>query len=474
MILRYKFLSILFMKREKILPALFIVSISLSLSSTLYFIFTLDIHPDEAYYFSWSEFLSSGYIDHPPAIAYIIKLSRIIFDGNLRIRGLNLLLSFATLIFLYYSIKILNREYYGALIISALSPIFITGSVISTPDTPLIFFISAYIYFSLKNLIDSIRISVSIISGIMLGLALLSKYTAFSIYISLLVLYFLFKNRPHLRMHIVIIPLITSFVVYLPNLIYNINNGYQSYIFQLAHATSSPSFEPSKTFLPFLLSQIFIFSPFAMVIFISRLFKRDEDRKEIKHFLVIISVVPFLILIPLSLFKHIEPNWTALSFIPISILIAGELERQKAVFISSIIYQYAIFILISLQVIFSIIPLKPHIDPLSQIRYWKKTSDMIIQNLPQNKRVVTFRYQLSSILYYYSERRITSICLDRRFVKGEIGLMEAKDWVMIDFFPAKTAYEIALNVCHSQIKRIPLVISENLNIIRRVDIIYCE
>ena len=462
------------MNREKMLKIILVITIIAAAAFVIYASITLDIHPDEAYYFSWSEYPKAGYLDHPPMIAYMIGLSRLLFDGNLNIRGINLLLAMATLLFLFYSIKTLNRDIYAPIIISVLSPLFITGAVITTPDTPLIFFVSAYIFFSLKNLIDRQRITTSILSGIMLGLALLSKYTAFSIYLSLFVLYFLFKNRAGYRLHIVIIPLITSLIVYSPNLIYNITNGYRSYIFQLSHATSSFSFEPIKTFVPFILSQIFIFSPFAIIIFIKKIFKREDENRETQQFLTIISLVPFIILIPLSIFTHIEPNWTALAFFPLVILISDEFSKKNILLVSSALYQYIIFILIFLQVTFSIIPLKAEIDPLSQIRYWKKTSEMIIQNLPPEKKVVTFRYQLSSILYYYSNRKITSICLDRRFINGEIGLMEAKDWVMVDFFPAKTAYEVALNVCQTQIKRIPLVISENINIIRRVDIIYCE
>ncbi|MCX7943426.1 MAG: hypothetical protein N2746_02825 [Deltaproteobacteria bacterium] len=99
---------------------------------------------------------------------------------------------------------------------------------------------------------------------------------------------------------------------------------------------------------------------------------------------------------------------------------------------------------------------------------------MIRENIPENKTLVTFRYQISSILYYYSRGKITSLCFDRRFVNSEIGTKDAHNWVMIDFFPAKTATEIALNICNNSIVRIPLVISENMNIIRRIDVIYCD
>jgi hypothetical protein len=38
---------------------------------------TLPLHPDEAYYWLWSRHLALSYFDHPPMIAYLIKLSTV-------------------------------------------------------------------------------------------------------------------------------------------------------------------------------------------------------------------------------------------------------------------------------------------------------------------------------------------------------------------------------------------------------------
>ncbi|MGC8926908.1 MAG: ArnT family glycosyltransferase [Myxococcota bacterium] len=465
------------MKSERILKFILFFSIVTSAVAVLILALYLDIHPDEAYYFSWSEFLRAGYVDHPPVIAYTVWLSRMLFDENLSIRGINIIIAFISLLFLYGSIRRVsnNRASGPAVIIIALfSPLFITGAVITTPDTPLILFVSAYLYFSLRSFEESSGYMISILSGISLGLAMLSKYTAFFIPLSLLILSFRLKRGNKIRVKLIFIPLIISILIYLPNLLYNINNNFKSYLFQLSHATSNPTFEPLKTFFPFVISQIFIFSPFLFIFFIKNIkhLIAGEDFK--KTFLLYISGTTFTILTLLSIFKHVEANWGAFAFLPMLILTADEFIYKKINLISSIIYQTIIFIIILSHALFSILPLKPDLDPLTQVRFWRNTAELIQQSLPPDRTVVTFRYQISSELYYYSRRKITSLCLDRRFINAEIGLSEAKNWVMVDFFPAKTANDITLNICPDSTIRIPLVISKNLNIIRRIDVIYCK
>ncbi len=409
-------------------------------------------------------------------IAYIIRLSRLIFSDNFQIRGINILLAFWSLAFLYKSaLHLSNRKKsaYFATLIAAFSPLFLTGSVITTPDTPLVFFISAYVYFSLMAIDSQDGYKESIMAGTMLGLALLSKYTAFSIYLSLITLYFIIKDRK-LRLLLIIIPILISTIVYFPNLLYNIRTDFKSYFFQINHAISNPGFKPHMTLIPFLLSQIFIFSPFLFVFYLYRFPSGDSKLSISVKFLKVISIFPFAILTFLSAFKNIEPNWTSFAFIPLTILAQMGFFESKTRTIVASAYQFIIFLIIVLQVNFSLLPLKPAIDPMTQIKDWKKTVSLIKDNLPENKTVVTFKYQLSAELYYYSNREIRSICLDRRFINQEIGLLEAKNWVMVDFFPAKSATDIILNICPENSARIPLVISENLNIMRRVDILYCR
>ncbi|MCX7959343.1 MAG: glycosyltransferase family 39 protein [Deltaproteobacteria bacterium] len=333
---------------------------------------------------------------------------------------------------------------------------------------------SAYMYFALLSERDGRFYIYSILSGICLGLAMLSKYTAFFVIISSLMFWKKYRKDSELTKKLVYIPVFTAAIVYIPNFIYNLENGFRSYLFQISHATSNTQFNPLTTALPFLLSQLFIFSPFLFVFFLLNFQKLRKETDPKKYLLFLMTIVPLSVFLILSLFKHIEANWAAFAFIPLIILNIPDAAKSGFRYIPTAVYQALVFLLIILHINFSILPLKPENDPLTQIKDWGKTYEMIKDNLPENRTIVTFRYQLSSVLYYYSNKKLTSLCLDKRFVKGEIGLSEASDWVMVDFFPAKTAGDIALNICPDRTIRIPLVISKNLNIIRRIDIIYCS
>jgi len=43
---------------------------------------------DEAYYWVWAKDLDFGYFDHPPLVAVWIKLSSLLFNGELGVRFL--------------------------------------------------------------------------------------------------------------------------------------------------------------------------------------------------------------------------------------------------------------------------------------------------------------------------------------------------------------------------------------------------
>lgn len=64
----------------------------------LWFVFNIfqallmDVISDEAYYGLWGKHLDWGYYDHPPMVALLVKISSLLFNGNLGIRFMTLLL----------------------------------------------------------------------------------------------------------------------------------------------------------------------------------------------------------------------------------------------------------------------------------------------------------------------------------------------------------------------------------------------
>src|SRR5258708_5230392 len=72
----------------------------------------LPISADEAYYWLWSKHLSAGYLDHPPAIAFLIRLGTMLFGTtSIGVRYASLILSLLATWFVWRSATLLvGRE----------------------------------------------------------------------------------------------------------------------------------------------------------------------------------------------------------------------------------------------------------------------------------------------------------------------------------------------------------------------------
>ncbi|HZN50371.1 MAG TPA: glycosyltransferase family 39 protein, partial [Methylomirabilota bacterium] len=95
---------------------------------------------DEAYYWLWSKSLAAGYLDHPPLIAYVIRLGTTIFgDTPLGVRAVPLLLLIGATWAVWRSGAVLLRSDAGG----AMAAVFFNVTLMSgtvglaaTPDSP--------------------------------------------------------------------------------------------------------------------------------------------------------------------------------------------------------------------------------------------------------------------------------------------------------------------------------------------------
>lgn len=93
--------------------------------------------PDEAYYWLWSKHLSFGYYDHPPFVAYMIKMGGFFLgESVIGVRLFGLLAHFGTLFFIYDSAKRLWGEPPArrALLWSSLCVLLSLTGQVATPD----------------------------------------------------------------------------------------------------------------------------------------------------------------------------------------------------------------------------------------------------------------------------------------------------------------------------------------------------
>src|SRR6202171_4514625 len=136
---------------------------------------------DEAYYWMWSKHLAGGYYDHPPMVAAVIRLGTVIAgDTELGVRLVSILLALPMSLAVIISASIL----FGGWRVAATATILLNvtlmaavGTMIVTPDAPLLV-ASSFVLFFLAKVLETGRGAWWLAVGAAVGVALLSKYTA--------------------------------------------------------------------------------------------------------------------------------------------------------------------------------------------------------------------------------------------------------------------------------------------------------
>src|SRR6266851_2990739 len=136
---------------------------------------------DEAYYWMWSKSLAGGYYDHPPMVAFVIRLGTMIAgDTELGVRLVSIMLALPLSWAVYRSAAILfggQRVAATAAILLNVTLMAAVGTLIVTPDAPLLV-ASSFVLFFLAKVLETGRGVWWLAVGAAVGAALLSKYTA--------------------------------------------------------------------------------------------------------------------------------------------------------------------------------------------------------------------------------------------------------------------------------------------------------
>jgi hypothetical protein len=128
---------------------------------------------DEAYYWVYSKYPDWGYFDHPPMIALLIKTGYSIFQNELGVRLLIVLMSVATIATIDSLTEKKNDKLFYAIILSMF--LLQIGSIIAVPDVPLLFFIALF-FLSYKKFITNFSAFNALLLGVITALMLYSKY----------------------------------------------------------------------------------------------------------------------------------------------------------------------------------------------------------------------------------------------------------------------------------------------------------
>ena len=195
---------------------------------------------DEAYYWMWSKHLAGGYYDHPPMVALVIRLgTAILGDTELGVRLVSILLALPMSFAVYRTAAILFggvRVAANATILLNVTLMAAVGTLIVTPDAPLLV-ASSFVLFFLAKVLETGRGAWWLAVGAAVGAALLSKYTA--LFYGLAILIWL-VTVPKLRRWLIspwpYLGGLVALAMFSPVILWNADHHWVSFIKQIGRA----------------------------------------------------------------------------------------------------------------------------------------------------------------------------------------------------------------------------------------------
>jgi dolichol-phosphate mannosyltransferase len=143
------------------------------------FLGTLNLVPEEAYYWNYAQHLDIGYLDHPPMVAWMIWVgTKLAGDTEF---GVRIGASLSWLVATFFCFQ-LTRNLYGkttafvAVMMFCTLPFFFATGLLMTPDAPLTAAWAGALYFLERALIGGRR-EAWLGVGLCMGFGMLSKYT---------------------------------------------------------------------------------------------------------------------------------------------------------------------------------------------------------------------------------------------------------------------------------------------------------
>src|SRR5262245_50083426 len=180
---------------------------------------------DEAYYWVYSKFLDWGYFDHPPMGALLIKMGYSVFQNELGVRLLFLLLNVLSLLLVERLIEKKGSVVFYVIALS-LALLQLTGFV-AVPDTPLIFF-TALFFLCYKRFLQQTSISNTFLLGVVVAALLYSKYHAV-----LIVFFVLISNLKLFRYYQTYLAGLVALVFFIPHLLWQYQHDWISFRYHL-------------------------------------------------------------------------------------------------------------------------------------------------------------------------------------------------------------------------------------------------
>jgi 4-amino-4-deoxy-L-arabinose transferase-like glycosyltransferase len=290
------------------------------------------LFPDETYYWEWSRHLADGYYDHPPVIAWLIRLGTLVAgDTPFGVRLATVVLGTVGIMVVCATARRLggHRAALLAAMIFAVMPLSAAGLILATPDAPLLVAASATIYALLRAL-ESARAHISFAwwcaAGVLLGLAFSSKYTSALLPLGVLAAFVVRRDlREQLKRPGPYISVALAVAVFAPVILWNAQHDWVSFAFQLQHGLGGARGSILNRELELIGGQLGLVTPilFALGVVAVRQSFRTPSSSASQPVLGVIAAVVFAFFMYSATRRRVEANWPALAYIPVVLLLVS-------------------------------------------------------------------------------------------------------------------------------------------------------
>jgi hypothetical protein len=455
----------------------------------------MGLMPQDAYYDFYAQHLDLSYYDHPPMIAYLLRLFTTVFGKKVFV--LKMADTVVTLLTLYsffhLAKKFLSTHKATQATILLLSTFMISIlSLISTPDVPLMLCWTISLNFLHEALFRKKNMYWAW-SGIFTGLSFDSKYTAVFLIIGLAG--FLLISKPHRKFLIsrwFLIYLICFAVTILPVVWWNVQNGFASFKFQSQGRVQEGIHIDFRGFAGVVGHQSAILLPFlffSLVYFICRYCKKYGIRfarvPGDQLFLLCFFIPLFIGFFCLSFIYWVKLNWMMPAYISGIIWVCRFWNVKWIRY--QLIFSVVLHVLLALEVLFYLFPIRsddtwygwPELAAQVE-KVQRQYPDAFIFSADDYKTSAVLNFYLHQMIY--SKNILGERALQFDFIGTDLHALSGRNAIFVDSDPRfddlKNEHLVLPASYYTRFDQIlpldPILIEKNGKVVRKFSVYFCR
>lgn len=355
---------------------------------------------DEAYYWYYAKNIAWGYFDHPPMMAWLIKLSSFFFSGELGVRFMSCLLSAGTLILLWSMVDHPKKKDFVVHFFAVAFSMTLLNAYgfFTLPDTPLLFFMSLFLWIY-KKFIVSPSVVLALFLGVVMAAMMYSKYHAV-----LVIIFVLLSNMKLVKNKYAWLAVLAALICYLPHFFWLFEHDFVTIRYHLFDRPNQ-AYSLGKFTGGYFLSLVALFGfTFPLVYYI--LYKTKPLDKFTKA-LVFLTYGILIFFFISSFSKRVQAHWIIVISIPVVLLVFNYIithEKIRKWFFGLSIVNIIILLFLRVGLIYE--PLFPIVYETHGNQEWVNRLEYEVWDIPV---VFENSYRKASMYQFYSGRQAISL-----------------------------------------------------------------